>query len=109
MGEHDLTTLRDCETVDHCADPPQIYYPKNILIPTEYNGVTLEHDIALIELNDHVNLTHWVTPICLPERHNSGIDLIGKIVEVAGWGTVDIDYGKSAIVLQTVKVCLKTL
>lgn len=107
LGEHDLTTLQDCGFDDHCADPPQVLFPRSIVIPAEYDNVTFKNDIALIELIDDVQLTHWVSPICLPEQHVVAKDLMGQFVEVAGWGLVDVDYGETALTLQSVRVSLK--
>ena len=103
MGEHNLETAIDCEN-DKCADPPQILYPKNVIVPEEYELDTLKHDIALIELNEEANITEWVAPICLPDERLIPMDLIGQIVEVAGWGYFDIDDPKASPTLQTVKL-----
>ena len=103
MGEHNLETAIDCEN-DKCADPPQILYPKSIIVPAEYDDNSLKHDIALIELNEEANITEWVAPICLPYERLIPMDLIGEIVEVAGWGYFDIDEPGSSPTLQTVKL-----
>lgn len=103
LGEHNLESAIDCEN-DKCADPPQIMYPENVIVPAEYDDNTLKHDIALIELNEEAKITEWVAPICLPDERLIPMDLVGEIVEVAGWGYFDIDDPKSSPTLQSVKL-----
>jgi len=103
LGEHNLETAIDCE-LGSCADPPQIIYPKTIIAPKEYDSLTLRHDIALIELSEPANITHFVSPVCLPTGDLQRMKLLNEIVEVAGWGWYDIDYQKSSSVLQVVKL-----
>lgn len=56
LGENNAQTEIDCEN-DVCADPVQIFRPKQITLPANYNEPPFKHDIALIELNGKVNLT----------------------------------------------------
>lgn len=103
LGEHNLETKIDCEN-DHCADPPQIIEAKAIVIPEEYDGVNYKHDIAIIELSRPANITHYVSPVCLPTGDLTRDNLMSEIVEVAGWGWYDVDDPKSPPVLQVVRL-----
>lgn len=103
LGEHNLETKIDCEN-DHCADPPQIIEAKAIVIPKEYDELNYKHDIAIIELSRPANITHYVSPICLPTGDLTRDNLMREVVEVAGWGWYDVDDPKSPPVLQVVKL-----
>lgn len=103
LGEHNLETAIDCE-LGQCADPPQIIYPKTIIVPKEYDDEKLKHDLALIELVEEVNITQFVSPVCLPTGEMARKTLLDEIVEVAGWGWFDIDDQKASPVLQVVKL-----
>lgn len=81
LGEHNLETEIDCEA-DQCADPPQVIYPTSITVPTEYNGLQLRHDVALIRLSEPANMTRYVSPVCLPSGDLATKNLLGDIVEV---------------------------
>jgi hypothetical protein len=81
FGEHNLDTDIDCEG-NHCADPPQVMHPKRIVVPKEYSDETLKHDLAIIELKERVNITKYVTPVCLPTGDLISNDLMSKMVEI---------------------------
>lgn len=93
----------DCEN-DHCADAPQVIYPKNVIVPTEYEDSTLKHDLALIELSEPANMTNYVNVACLPTGDLRTNNLIDQSVEIAGWGYFDIDDPKSSPILQVVRL-----
>ncbi|XP_072896888.1 coagulation factor X isoform X3 [Hemitrygon akajei] len=60
---------------------------KKFLTHPQYNPETYDNDIALLYLNQSVNFTFAVAPICLP-NHNLGKLLLqsGKGGMVSGWG-----------------------
>lgn len=60
LGEHNIETEIDCEN-KHCADPPQTINAKVITVPKEYDESTLRHDLALVELMQPANITHYVS------------------------------------------------
>ncbi|CRL08180.1 CLUMA_CG021014, isoform A [Clunio marinus] len=99
LGEHNLETEIDCEN-NECADPLQIIQTKKIIIPREYDGTILKHDLAIIELSEPANITQYVSPICLPTEVLRRNSLVREIVEVAGWGWFDIDDPRSSPILQ---------
>lgn len=55
----------------------------------EYDEKTLRHDVALIELSHPAKITHYVSPVCLPNKNMTHLDLLSEIVEVAGWGNLN--------------------
>jgi Trypsin len=83
LGEHNLDTNIDCER-GQCADAPQIIDAKSVIIPSEYDDSKLKHDVAIVELVHPANITHFVSPICLPQTTEMKQDsLMGDMVEVA--------------------------
>lgn len=50
----------------------------------QYNPATLEHDIALLKLDEPVPLLNPIRPVCLPNEPNQNFDFHKGIV--AGWG-----------------------
>ncbi|KAG5667888.1 hypothetical protein PVAND_015854 [Polypedilum vanderplanki] len=103
LGEHNLETDIDCEG-NHCADPPQVFYPERIYVPREYNDTKLKHDIALIELDEPANFTRYVLPVCLPSGDMIKNDLMSMMVEITGWGYFDIDDPVSSSILNVVRL-----
>jgi hypothetical protein len=81
LGEHNLETDIDCEG-NHCADPPQVFYPERVIVPREYNETTLKHDLALIELDEPAQMSQYVLPVCLPSGDLMKNDLMSMVVEV---------------------------
>lgn len=81
LGEHSLETEIDCEG-NVCADPPQVIYPETIIVPKEYNGEHLKHDLAIVKLSKPADITQWVSPVCLPNNDFAKKNLVGEIVEV---------------------------
>uniref|UniRef100_A0A8C3YP45 Complement C1s subcomponent n=1 Tax=Catagonus wagneri TaxID=51154 RepID=A0A8C3YP45_9CETA len=55
---------------------------KQIFLHPQYNPMTFENDVALVELSDSPVLNDFVMPICLPQ----GPPQKGAMVIVSGWG-----------------------
>lgn len=89
LGEHNLNTVIDCDR-GQCADPPQVLYPKSIIVPKEYDDTKLKNDLAIIELSESAKITRYVTPVCLPSGALTKHSLLNEIVEIAGWGKQQI-------------------
>lgn len=82
LGEHNLETDIDCEH-GQCADM-QIIDVKSVIIPSEYDDMKLRHDVAIVELVHPANITHFVSPVCLPQAPALRRDsLKGEMVEVS--------------------------
>ncbi|XP_041061556.1 coagulation factor X [Carcharodon carcharias] len=60
---------------------------KKFLIHPQYDPIRYDNDIALLYLNQPVNFSTSIAPICLP-NHNLGQLLLqdGKVGTVSGWG-----------------------
>ncbi|XP_061264496.1 coagulation factor IX [Bos javanicus] len=63
------------------------------------------HDIALLELDEPLELNSYVTPICIADRDYTNIFLKFGYGYVSGWGKV-FNRGRSASILQYLKVPL---
>ncbi|KAF2881994.1 hypothetical protein ILUMI_24175 [Ignelater luminosus] len=91
LGEHNTKTEQDCDDdtpgLEYCSDPPIDVDVEEI---TSYETFTLKKvygDVALIRLNQVVNYTDFIKPVCLPissELQNKSF--LGETVTVAGWG-----------------------
>ncbi|CAL8313948.1 unnamed protein product [Gadus morhua 'NCC'] len=72
-----------------------------ILCHPDYNSVTIDNDICLVQLSSSVTFTDYIMPVCLAAEgstFNSGI-----INWVTGWGTASLE-GSPADILQGVDV-----
>ncbi|CAG9835412.1 unnamed protein product [Diabrotica balteata] len=54
-----------------------------------YDQVSMKYDIALMRLAEPVRFTDFLLPACLPRRHLLYENLLGRHVDVAGWGYID--------------------
>ncbi|XP_069752642.1 coagulation factor X isoform X2 [Narcine bancroftii] len=77
---------------------------KKILVHPQYDPIIYDNDIALLYLNQSVNFSAAVAPICLP-NHNLGQLLLqsGKVGMVSGWGLTQ-DKGRAARFLRRVQL-----
>ncbi|XP_078266856.1 coagulation factor IX isoform X2 [Rhinoraja longicauda] len=77
---------------------------KKFLTHPQYNAVTYDNDIALLYLNQSVNFTFAVAPICLPNP-NLGQLLLqnGKVGMVSGWGVTQ-EKGRASRFLRRVQL-----
>lgn len=72
MGEHDLSTERDCEKDNEgldvlCAEKYQDIGVERIHSHPDYTKTRLQNDIALIRLNDSIDFRpRNVKSVCLP-------------------------------------------
>lgn len=57
---------------------------KTIILHPRYNRAVVDYDISIVELNEDINETSYVRPVCLPSRE--------QLVEpdtycyITGWG-----------------------
>lgn len=61
----------------------QTYDVAEVILHINYNPDTYEHDIGLFKLQRHVQMTDFVTMVCLPVKNFNFVNRIGEIV---GWG-----------------------
>ncbi|XP_052472363.1 suppressor of tumorigenicity 14 protein homolog [Carassius gibelio] len=74
---------------------------KSIITHPNYNSMTYDYDISLLELSDPLNFTNTVHPICLPASTHVFAAGIGCFV--TGWGTLR-EGGSVAQILQKAEV-----
>lgn len=82
VGEYDLTS--DVENLKPIQKPV-----KRMIVHRNYNPLTFENDIALMELESPFDVQPHVVPICLPDPWE---DFVGQVAHVAGWGK--LSYGE---------------
>ncbi|KAJ8687127.1 hypothetical protein QAD02_022921 [Eretmocerus hayati] len=91
VGEYNLDTEFDCETLDSgasiCAEKYQDLDIKNIHIHANYSPTSLQNDIALIRIKGRISFRSTsVRPICLPLDPVSMLSGI-RFGVVTGWGS----------------------
>ncbi|TKS81919.1 Suppressor of tumorigenicity 14 protein [Collichthys lucidus] len=74
---------------------------KRIISHPDYNQMTFDYDIALLELSEPLEFTNTIQPICLPS--SSHVFPAGMSCWVTGWGTLR-EGGQKAQVLQKASV-----
>ncbi|KAJ8378927.1 hypothetical protein AAFF_G00232920 [Aldrovandia affinis] len=90
-GMHDQYDMEDV----------QMHKIKNIITHQDYNQMTFDYDIALLELQEPLEFTNTIHPICLPDHTH--IFSPGLPCWVTGWGTLR-EGGRTARVLQKAEV-----
>ncbi|XP_041969294.1 serine protease 7-like [Aricia agestis] len=98
IGEFDTRTNPDCQ-LSMCAPPVQDRKIKHIIIHPEFNKPPYHNDIAIVEMDNPVELNEYVTPLCLP-REEEIRPKLGEIVSVAGWGKTNMTTQERAQILQ---------
>ncbi|XP_031619952.1 uncharacterized protein LOC116338681 [Contarinia nasturtii] len=91
LGEHDLSTERDCEDRD-CAPPVVNVDIGEINVHEAYepSSSTQYHDIALIRLSRSVEFTEFIKPVCLPFAPNlRDANLDDVSLSVSGFGRTE--------------------
>ncbi|XP_072929945.1 CLIP domain-containing serine protease HP8-like [Epargyreus clarus] len=98
-GEHNVGTDPDCE-LSVCAPPVQDRSVKVIRSHYSFNNPTFHNDIAVLVLDNPLNLNDYVTPICLPRGEQLRDLALGEYVISAGWGKTNVVTEERAEVLQ---------
>ncbi|NP_001166063.1 serine protease [Nasonia vitripennis] len=75
------------------ADDAVHYSIKKIYIHPKYNHSGFENDVALLKLDEEVEFTDAIQPICLPiqSRRINRKNFVGESAFVAGWGALEFD------------------
>ncbi|KAF4532179.1 hypothetical protein B566_EDAN002241 [Ephemera danica] len=85
---HDERKSPDCDDSNVCAPPTQDVRIAEWRTHPQYQANQgFSHDIAVIRLQNPVNFTRYVRPICLPSGQEG--NTTGRRVLVAGWGTTE--------------------
>jgi secreted trypsin-like serine protease len=58
---------------------------EKVIAHADYNGKTLENDIAVLKLKEKVTLSKWIQPACLPEAKSNSYPEKPQ-AQVLGWG-----------------------
>lgn len=90
--------LRDQNTHDKSVQMRDL---KTIITHPNYNDLTNDYDISLLELSQPLNFSNTVHPICLPAT--SHVFTAGSSCFVTGWGTLR-EGGSAAQILQKAEV-----
>lgn len=99
LGEWDASTNPDCTTGKNGqrdCNEPYIDCPVVERIPhPQYPGNSRDqlNDIALLRLQDEVQYTDFISPVCLPTLASQRNDIfLGRKVVVAGWGRTETNF-----------------
>ncbi|EDW83049.2 uncharacterized protein Dwil_GK22647 [Drosophila willistoni] len=87
VGEYDMSKPIDC--VRGVCNPAivEVQVKESILHPQyDDDNENLHHDIALLRLNQSIELNQYVQPVCLPITKASPPILPGEFLVVSGWG-----------------------
>jgi hypothetical protein len=89
LGEWNTATEEDCDDsfIDEevCSDKPLDIMVETAIRHPEYNARSKKNDIALLRLEENVNYTMFIKPICLPtEFVTQNANLNGVSLLVAG-------------------------
>lgn len=89
LGEWNTTSERDCDQRNLCADPVKDIGVAEVFVHESYDPSSLsrENDIALIRLQNKVDFSEFIRPICLPlsgTLRTKSYD--GETLTAAGWG-----------------------
>uniref|UniRef100_A0A182MDL9 CLIP domain-containing serine protease n=1 Tax=Anopheles culicifacies TaxID=139723 RepID=A0A182MDL9_9DIPT len=106
LGEWDLSSASDCED-DICSIAPIDVDIEKIIVHSSYDSKDKNHnhDIALIRLNQDINYSTTVRPLCLPlstsirSRKHAGFTSY-----VAGWGITETGHASQKKLKLTLKV-----
>ncbi|KAB0803373.1 hypothetical protein PPYR_00343 [Photinus pyralis] len=93
FGEHDISGERESKR-------SLSRNVKRVIVHRNYDPVTFENDLALLELEHPVLFDEHIVPICLPRESE---DFTGRMATVTGWGRLKYGGGVPSI-LQEVQV-----
>ncbi|XP_030384446.1 serine protease grass-like [Scaptodrosophila lebanonensis] len=91
LGEHNLSTEKDCEDDDKpesCAPAVQDIEIEKIIVHEAYKNKY--NDIALLRLKEKVNFDRHINAICLPSCRTEGQNFEATLkYSVTGWGLTE--------------------
>lgn len=91
LGEWDLDSEIDCLDGD-CADKPVDVKIRTIIVHDDYETDNTRQfdDIALIQFTSDVNMTSFISPVCLPiDENRRNRDNVGTKGWAVGWGKTE--------------------
>ena len=72
-----------------------VYGIKRVIQHKEHFDMTLDNDIALIELQENVDYEDFIRPVCIPEMTTELTD--GQPALVSGWGWLSPDANRPTV------------
>ncbi|XP_050675298.1 CLIP domain-containing serine protease HP8-like isoform X2 [Leptidea sinapis] len=103
IGEYNTETNPDCQLAV-CAPPYQDRKVKRKILHPNFNNPPFQNDIAILLLDRPVQISDYVSPICLPREQLLADLKIGELLTVAGWGKMNMTTEERAKILQFVSV-----
>lgn len=103
IGEYDTKNNPDCQ-LNICAPPLQDRKIQTIKIHPSYNKPLFHNDLAMIILDEPVQLNDYVIPICLPRGDQLQRLDVNEHLTVAGWGKMNMTTEEKARILQYVSI-----
>ncbi|XP_069487814.1 atrial natriuretic peptide-converting enzyme isoform X3 [Ambystoma mexicanum] len=70
--------------LDHPSDFMQTRLVKRIILHPRYNRAVVDYDISIVELNEDINETSYVRPVCLPGKEQ--LVQPDTYCYITGWG-----------------------
>ncbi|XP_062563418.1 CLIP domain-containing serine protease B4-like [Armigeres subalbatus] len=94
LGEWDLDQQIDCDEDDEdtCANAPQDMDIEKIVVHEDYDpaDTSSHNDIALIRFTEDVQMSAFVSPVCLPmDGALRTLNIVGSRGYAAGWGRTE--------------------
>jgi secreted trypsin-like serine protease len=94
LGEHDISTEKDCNSQNSCAPPVQDIQIELALKHKDFDNSKKINDIALLRLKTAADVTKRnVKTICLPTTADVQIEKVEKSLRekmlISGWGRVE--------------------
>ncbi|KAM4795950.1 coagulation factor VII [Rhinophrynus dorsalis] len=106
LGQNKLTVVLGEHRIGKAEGTEQERKVSKIIIHEDYVGAknSNDHDIALLKLNNSVNYTDYVVPLCLPEKKFAARQLSSVwFSTVSGWGRL-LESGATPEVLRRVQL-----
>ncbi|XP_029724374.2 CLIP domain-containing serine protease B4 isoform X1 [Aedes albopictus] len=89
FGEWDVQNELDCDYHGYCNEPILEVGFEKIVAHKDYNERTLINDIALIKLNESIEFTEAISPVCLPlSKELENLEVGNKKFTIVGWKNI---------------------
>lgn len=86
LGEYQFSTNPDCIGTD-CNLPLVQTYVEEVKYHLGFNPSTFHNDVALMRMNQNVEYTNFIKPLCLPfDDVLKQFNHDGQTMTAAGWG-----------------------